>query len=58
MAAPEGYEARVCFHCDRGRVLHADDPMARPVWTRCQHCGGTGTVTVFLYPKLSRRRGR
>lgn len=56
MGAPQGYEERVCWRCDRGRVLHAAGPMDRPVWTRCAHCGGTGTVTVFLYPR--RRRGR
>lgn len=55
MSVPLGYEERPCWRCDRGRILHADDPMAPPVWTRCQHCTGTGTVTVFVYPKLGQR---
>ncbi len=58
MAAPQGYEERVCWKCERGRVLHADDPMSRPVWSRCQHCNGTGVVWAYLYPRLGRRRGR
>jgi len=52
MSAPDGYEERVCWRCDRGRVLHADDPMARPVWTRCQHCNGSGVVWAFVYPQV------
>jgi hypothetical protein len=54
MSADHRYEERPCFRCDRGTILHADDPMARPKRTPCPHCKGTGHVTVYLYPKLKR----
>ena len=44
------YEERVCYRCDRGRILHAAGPMERPVWSQCQHCGGSGVVRAFVYP--------
>jgi hypothetical protein len=44
------HEQRVCYRCDRGRILHASGPMQRPVWSDCQHCGGTGVVWAFVYP--------
>jgi hypothetical protein len=52
--APEGYEQRTCFRCDRGRILHAAGPMERPTWSDCQHCGGTGVVWAFVYPQVRR----
>lgn len=50
MSTENTHETRPCFRCQRGRVLHSDDPMSRPRWTTCQHCGGTGYVTVYVYP--------
>jgi hypothetical protein len=50
MAAPL-YEERPCWRCDRGHVLRADHPLARPVWTRCRSCSGSGRVKVYVYPR-------
>lgn len=48
------YEKRDCWRCDRGRMLRSSHPMERPTWTVCGHCGGTGYVRVYLYPRRKR----
>lgn len=49
------YEERECRWCHR-RMLHADSFSARPV--PCTECGGTGRVTVYLYPPRRGSGGR
>lgn len=51
------YEMRPCFSCDGGIILVCKRPMDRPKRRPCPKCQGTGTVTVFLYPRKSRRAG-
>lgn len=50
MSVEKRYEERPCFRCDRGRILHATSPTARPRWKPCPYCEGTGVALVFLYP--------
>lgn len=49
------HEERDCWRCDRGKVLRSSHPMERPTWTKCGHCNGSGTVSVYVYPKRQRR---
>ncbi len=49
------YEETPCFACEFGVILVCERPMERPTRTVCGHCGGTGMVSVYVYPKRRRR---
>jgi ribosomal protein S27AE len=49
------YVERECARCLDG-VIHVGGPTEVKT-TTCPHCGGTGEVRAFLYPKPKGRRG-
>lgn len=51
------YEDRPCFACDHGIILVCPRPLDRPLKKPCPKCQGTGSVTVFVYPRRKRRAG-
>ena len=56
--ASSRYEARECWRCVAGQVYEAVGPTEGPRLAPCPACGGTGRVSVYLYPKPRRQRRR
>jgi hypothetical protein len=55
-AAPQSYEERDCYACDRGRVYVAPTLERPGGWRPCPRCNGTRRVLVFVYAKMRRSR--